>query len=163
MHKYIVIALMGISLVTGSYLKGYSAGSNKIQTAWDKEHQETKDKIQSLRDSYYEQEKEYTQKTHDLVLQLQEQEKEHELAITSLNASYNDRLLKSEQRAEVYKRMSCSTSNRGQVLSDYTTRLDKQLTEGIDLVRELRELIKLRDSQLRAIHQQFKLMENKHE
>lgn len=162
-YKYIILGFVVISIITGSYLKGYDNGSNSVQALWDKEKLETNAKIQLLKDEYSEQEKKYTAQTHDLVAQIHKQEQKHKIAIATLNASFNDRLQQSEQRAKVYQRMSKTSSGGCKNLGDYTARFDKQLTEGIDLVRELTEIIELRDNQLKSLNKQLKIMEKSNE
>lgn len=160
MRKYILYGLLGIFLVIGLYLKGYNNGVNDTTLKWQKETAERISVIKELEEKYSQQVKKYEAETHRLSDKLYEQELSHAREVASLNASYASRLLQSEQRIEVYKRMSSTKDNSCQNLASHTARLDKQLTEGIDLVRELRELIKLRDSQLRTINEQFKLIEN---
>ena len=45
-------------------------------------------------------------------------------------------------------------------LSAYTAKLDRSLTEGRELVRELRELIKLRDQQLNQLGKELEGLVN---
>ena len=163
MIKYILIGIVGISLVTGSYIKGYNHGVDNTTVKWQEETNQRNKVIKELEDKYKLQAEEYSQETHKLSDKLYEQEINHAKEIASLNASFNSRLFQSEQRAELYKRMSTKTGDTCQTLANHTARLDRQLTEGIDLVRELRAIIELRDSQLRAINQQFKLMEKNNE
>ena len=134
MVKYIFLGIAVISLITGSYIKGYNHGVDNTTVKWQKETNERNQVIQELKTKYDIDFKKYEQETHNLSDKLYEQEITHAKEIASLNASFNTRLLQSEQRAELYKRMSTKTGNTSENLADYTARLDRQLTEGIDLI-----------------------------
>lgn len=159
MYNYLTITIVAVCLLGSAYYKGYSAGKETITEQWEAEKQATNKVMLALRDRYNEQEKEYTSKTQELVVQLHEKESAHKLELNNLTHDYNNRLLKSEQRASHYQYLSRNSSDTCQNLADYSTRFDQQLESGIRVVRELKSLIELRDSQLRAVREQLVLME----
>lgn len=146
-----ILATAGVS-----YYEGFSAGSSRVQLEWNLEKDKTNAYINTLKDTYASQNEKYQKDTNDLLNQLAEKDKEHAVYVSQLNASFDSRLRKSEQRASAYKRMSCSTENNSSNLADYTARYDRVITEGIDLVRELRATLELRDNQLKQLGLQLK-------
>lgn len=75
----------------------------------------------------------------------------YENSINQLKSSYADELLKSQQRAELYQRLAQSDQAKQRDLAIHTARLDRSLTEGRELVKQLTETIRTRDKQLRAL------------
>ena len=77
------------------------------------------------------------------------------MALVASTSDFNERLRQSESRAKFYQRQAKSrTSGCGNIAS-ITSRFDSSLTEGIQLVKDLTELIKLRDRQLQAVGQRL--------
>lgn len=76
---------------------------------------------------------------------------QYENTITNLKSEYDSELLKSKQRAELYQRYSQSDKAKQRDLTNYTAQLDRSLTEGRELVRQLTEALRTRDTQLRAL------------
>lgn len=76
---------------------------------------------------------------------------QYENTITNLKSEYDSELLKSKQRAELYQRYSQSDKAKQRNLANYTAQLDRSLTEGRELVRQLTEALRTRDTQLRAL------------
>lgn len=76
---------------------------------------------------------------------------QYENTITNLKSEYDSELLKSRQRAELYQRYSQSDKAKQRDLTNYTAQLDRSLTEGRELVRQLTETLRTRDTQLRAL------------
>lgn len=76
---------------------------------------------------------------------------QYENTITNLKSEYDSELLKSKQRAELYQRYSQSDKAKQRDLTNYTAQLDRSLTEGRELVRQLTETLRTRDTQLRAL------------
>ncbi len=147
---------MGYCFYNFSYNRGYEA-CNKEFTAYKQRQFSI---IQKLESTYREQEKKYQKENEALVVRVSEAKESYSKQLLVIERSYADKLRKSEQRASVYKQMSRNSSGSCDTLADYSTRLDRNLTEGIKLVRELRELIKLRDEQLRECGKQFQLIRN---
>lgn len=139
-----------------SYKKGYAECDKKF-SAYKQTQLEL---VHELETKYYEQEKEYQTKTQDLVQQVAESKEKYTQQLMSVERSYANRLLESEQRANLYKQMSSSSSSSKVNLADYTAKLDRVIVEGRQLVAELKATIELRDEQLKQCGEQLKLMEN---
>lgn len=86
-----------------------------------------------------------------LSTELVETRLQYENTITNLKSEYDSELLKSRQRAELYQRYSQSDKAKQRNLANYTAQLDRSLTEGRELVRQLTETLRTRDTQLRAL------------
>lgn len=163
MYKYIIQIVAIIAFVLFIYHRGYSSGSDKVLAQWQEEKLKTEQTINNLKEQYHEQELIYTESTHRLLLELKNKEEAHKVELASLTSSFNDKLLESEQRSSIYKHLSETSKDKCRVLADHTARLDRQLTEGIRLVKELRTVIELRDTQLRTLNEQLILMEKAYE
>ena len=153
-NKEIFLVLLAVSLIgTGRYIyhKGYTSGSAYVQEKWNKEKEQTKIKMLELQIQYSQEREQFS---HEKELELQELKQkmsEQEALIASINASYADSLQQSEARSAVYQRKATASESERRSLAAHTARLDKALTEGIRLVKELAGTVKFRDEQLRFI------------
>lgn len=140
-----IIGLVGIawfqySLINNSYNSGFEACRAQYQEKLLKLQLESNDK-----------ERAYNENMQALSSDLTETRLRYENSINQLKSSYTDELLKSEQRAELYKRLSQSDQAKQRDLAIHAARLDRSLTEGRELVKQLTETIRVRDNQLRAL------------
>lgn len=147
MKIYFWVALV-LVCISATFYVGYSAGSAEVKQQWVAEQKANTVKVNELKVNYEEQLSEYRQKTDSLSKEIYDTRTQYDNRIATIKSDYTNRLLSSEQRASVYKRMSEAGKCTSDDLSAYTAKLDRSLTEGRELVRELRELIKLRDQQL---------------
>ena len=159
MKIYFWVALV-LVCISATFCVGYSAGSSEVKQQWAAEQKANTVKVNELKVNYEEQLNEYRQKTDSLSKEIYDTRTQYDNRIATIKSDYTNRLLNSEQRASVYKRMSeagrCTSSD----LSTYTAKLDRSLTEGRELVRELRELIKLRDQQLNQLGKELEGLVN---
>lgn len=142
-----IIALLPVVLV------GYKMGEDSIL----EELNESNAIIESLQNENHKKELKYTAQVSDLKNEIETIKTSYNNSINSVNEQSATRLLESERRAEYYRQQASSCSTLSRNAGDYTARLDRQLTEGINLVRELSELIKHRDEQLKIVGEQLKL------
>lgn len=145
---------------SATYYVGYSAGSSEVKQQWVAEQKANTAKVNELKVNYEEQLSEYRQKTDSLSKEIYDTRTQYDNRIATIKSDYTNRLLSSEQRASVYKRMSEAGRCTSDDLSAYTAKLDRSLTEGRELVRELRELIKLRDQQLNQLGKELEGLVN---
>ena len=155
-----IIIVIVISIYSGFlYNRGYDNGYNKCNKLFSDYKIDQQLMFDKLEEQYREQEKKYFKETENLVVQVAETKETYTQQLIDLERVYSGRLRESEKRASLYKQMSanskCSTVN----LADYTARLDRTVVEGRKLVKELTELVKLRDSQLRQCGEQIKLLQ----
>lgn len=107
--------------------------------------------IFTLNQKNQEKEKLLNEKITNATIELTESRVKYENTINQLKSDYANELFKSEQRAEVYKRYSETDRAKQRDLAEYTAKLDRSLTEGRELVKQLTETIRTRDAQLRAL------------
>lgn len=134
------IAWFQYALVTNAYTSGFETCRAQYQ-----------ERLIQLQLKSKEKEKSYNDSLNSISTQLTETRLRYENAITHLKSSYDSELYKSNQRAELYQRLSQSDQAKQRALADYTAKLDRSLTEGRELVKQLTETIRTRDSQLRAL------------
>lgn len=134
------VILMQYSLITGSYNAGYDACQSKYREELLKQQVENQQKEQAFNETI-----------NNLTVNLTETRIRYENTVNKLKSTYADELLKSEQRAELYKRYSEADKAKQRALAEHTARLDRSLTEGRELVKQLTEAIRTRDAQLRAL------------
>lgn len=134
------IILMQYSLITGSYNAGYDACQSKYREELLKQQVENQQKEQAFNETI-----------NNLTVNLTETRIRYENTVNKLKSTHANELLKSEQRAELYKRYSEADKAKQRALAEHTARLDRSLTEGRELVKQLTEAIRIRDAQLRAL------------
>lgn len=159
MKIYFWVALV-LVCISATFYVGYSAGSSEVKQQWVAEQKANTAKANELKVNYEEQLNEYRQKTDSLSKEIYDTRTQYDDRIATIKSDYTNRLLNSEQRASVYKRMSEAGKCTSDDLSAYTAKLDRSLTEGRELVRELRELIKLRDQQLNQLGKELEGLVN---
>lgn len=159
MKIYFWVALV-LVCTSATFCVGYSAGSSEVKQQWVAEQKANTAKANELKVNYEEQLNEYRQKTDSLSKEIYDTRTQYDNHIATIKSDYTNRLLNSEQRASVYKRMSEAGRCTSDDLSAYTAKLDRSLTEGRELVRELRELIKLRDQQLNQLGKELEGLVN---
>lgn len=142
--------IIAVASLIACYNFGYSKGEEYILSKQNSVMLE-------LKEQNHLKELEYTNKIKDLENEIKNSEVNYSNSIAKLNKSNADGLLESQHRAEYYRRQAETCSTQSRTFADYTARLDRQLTEGISLVRELSELIKHRDNQLKQAGEQLKL------
>ncbi len=103
---------------------------------------------QKLENKYKIKIEEYQNDVSRLQSELQTAQIKFKEELAFINGDSSSRLLKSEQRASVYREQARDSEAKRRELAEHTARLDKALTEGTALVKELSELIKLRDTQV---------------
>lgn len=134
------IILMQYSLITGSYNAGYDACQSKYREELLKQQVENQQKEQAFNETI-----------NNLTVNLTETRIRYENTVNKLKSAHANELLKSEQRAELYKRYSEADKAKQRALAEHTAQLDRSLTEGRELVKQLTETIRIRDAQLRAL------------
>lgn len=134
---------------------GYHQGSKHIQTLWDQDKLEQAQYINRLQQNYLNKESVYITELNNIKDIYAKAKDEYTKKLNVIKSSYSMQLQQSEQRASIYKREALSTDGCTN-LAEYAGRLDRSLTEGRDVVKQLRELIKLRDAQIQQIGNTYK-------
>lgn len=159
--KYYIFIGIGILffsyyIYNSIYDIGYNAGFNEVSQQWEKEKSKYRSEFDNLKKEYQIKEELYKEKNTSIILELNEAKQKYEKDIAYLNGSYTDKLRLSEQRASVYRNQAKAGEVERENLAAHAARLDKSLTEGQQLVRELKSAIELRDSNISTLIQQLK-------
>lgn len=153
MSNFVYIIGISIVLLAFSYNWGFHRGESSIAAEINKSNQI----IQEIQNNNHKKELEYINKVKELENDIKIAEINYSNSISDYSKLNADRLLQSENRAQYYRKQAESCSSQSRDFAEYTARLDKQLTEGIYLVRELTELIRYRDQQLKQVGAQLQL------
>ena len=133
--------LLILMVVLGS-LGGYKYGSTVTENKYILELQEIVDESDRLRESIRKKNTDHQIAQEEHLLEIQKLRGNYEITINSLTSEYDSRLLESEKRSSVYRERFAPTSTECEILAEHTSRLDRTLTEGRELVKRLREHIK---------------------
>lgn len=148
---FIVILVGGIFV----YFQGYRHGSLAIQAEWDQERQEFREFQDQLIADFAQKEFDYRAENDRILQELVETRRHYEVALAHQRSTYEQRLLQSENRAQVYQRQAEAGAASCRDLASHAARLDRALEEGRGLVRELGESLGFRDQQLRMLGQRL--------
>lgn len=150
-------SLIGIAIIQCILLdRAYNAGYNAYKATYQEMFIEQQNKVRSK-------ELAFNKKIEALTIELTETRINHENSINKLKLDYANELLKSEKRAELYYNYSQSNKTKQRNLAVYAAKLDRSLTEGRELVRQLTATIRARDAQLKALGSYIKESTNLYE
>ena len=154
-YKVLFYGTIGVCICClGSCCYGYYSGKAKATTEYNQEKVQYLNQISSLQLQYRAKETQYNEDLNKVKAEYAQAREDYIHTISKLESSYSSRLQQSEQRAMLYQRKA--TDSKGcSTLADLSGRLDRSLTEGISLVRELRDTIKLRDSQIKVLRENY--------
>lgn len=130
---------------------GVHDGRKDVQEKWDLETTARNEAISLLKIDNARLETENILLTQTFRDGLQTAKDNYEENIRTITAEYDSRLHNARTREAIYQRKSQSGEVERRHLADHTAKLDRQLEEGITLVDELSELVKLRDRQLTLV------------
>ena len=126
-------------IILGIFVIGYVAGKDNATAKFNKELKGYNDALAEIRKTNAEALKKHNEYQQQNEIGLLELKAKYENNIYNLRAEYSDRLRKSEERGDMYRERVSSASLECRTLAEHTSRLDRTLTEGRELVRELRE------------------------
>ena len=145
-------------LFLGSRIYGwiFDRGAASIQSKWDQETADYNAEVQRLKSDYESKEEAHRSTNRKLNDDLAQARLDNANALAAAERDYAQRLRNSEQRALVYQRQAQSGTTQCGDLANHAARLDGSLEEGRFVVRELRELVGLRDRQILALSEQIR-------
>lgn len=154
-YKVLFYGTLGVCICClGSYCYGYHMGKAKITAEYTQEKVQYLNQISSLQLQYRAKETQYNEDLNKVKAEYAQAREDYIHTISKLESSYSSRLQQSEQRAMLYQHKA--TDSKGcSALANLSGRFDRSLTEGISLVRELRDTIKLRDSQIKVLRENY--------
>ena len=154
-YKILFFGSLGImACCIVSYGAGYIEGKSKLEAKYAVEKSYYLNQISSLQFKYRTKEQQYNEHLNKVKAEYNQAREEYLHSISQLESSYSSRLQQSEQRAMLYQRKA-SDNGGCSALAGISGRLDRSLTEGVSLVRELRDTIKLRDSQISVLRENY--------
>ena len=166
MDKTALAGLLAAALLIGSgtyvYLCGKDDGKEVVQKKWDAEKKLYDTAIAGLKDHYGMLEAANRTKTEELTHDLAEAQKNHDVAIANAQSDFDKRLLKSQARADYYKRMSEGGSLECRNLASHAAELDRSLEEGRRVVKDLRTTVEQRDTEIKLLGTHLKNFEAYH-
>lgn len=93
--------------------------------------------------------------TNSLELDLKNAKELHEKVINDLRITHANRMRESEKRAAFYMQQVKGSSSEQYNLASHAAKLDKSLSEGKTLARELRQTLELRELQIVNLSQEL--------
>ena len=154
-YKVLFYGAIGVCICClGSYCYGYHSGKAKATAEYNQEKVQYLNQISSLQLQYRAKETQYNEDLNKVKAEYAQAREDYIHTISKLESSYSSRLQQSEQRAMLYQRKASDSKGRS-TLADLSGRFDRSLTEGISLVRELRDTVKLRDSQIKVLRENY--------
>ena len=125
-----------------TFLSGYKIGSDMNQRTHEKQQAKLNIQIEDLREEYRKKREEHQKTQSELLSEMEKLQNEHKTVVSSLRLTFDDRLLESEKRSSIYRARAEHAGTECRSLAEHTSRLDRSLTEGRELVKEFREDLK---------------------
>lgn len=143
-----------VCVFVSSYIS-YHVGSMQVENQWNQDKLAKIATIDALRNQLKEKEQKYIEENSRIQKELADAQKQYEISVTHLHDELNNKLQQSEERIRYYQSQAKQSASGCRNLANVASRLDSSLTEGIQLVKELTEHIKLRDKQLQSVGQKL--------
>lgn len=128
-------------LLCGSWYLGSQSGKKSVQSLWDKDKLAYSTQIEKLKSEYEVKENSYIQSLSNKEREYNIEKGKYEDYLAELARDHASRMLKSEQRAAVYKRKAEGSPIERDSLASYAASLDKSLEEGRGLEQEYRATV----------------------
>lgn len=159
MKSKILLGLLACFLFAAYSAAVYSLGSSKgaatVKTAWDKENARRDIKTAQMEEVNKALLVQHEKDSSFITTELKTYETQYKISLAAAAADYTVRLQQHETRAGVYRKLSEGSTAERDRLASHAAELDRSLEEGRSVVRELRETVGLRDSQLRELGKQI--------
>lgn len=152
---YLIFTGVILGLGYAVYRHGLNQGSALVRLEWEKDKAAARETYAILNEKLIEQEEAYRHRQQEITDDLVQARQQHEVSLADQRTDYEQRLLQSSRRAEVYHRQAQSGAALQRDLADHAARLDRALEEGRELVRELSATLELREHQLRLLGEQI--------
>lgn len=141
--------LGSIILIALTFWWGFSNGAESVQHKWDKSKMEYNQLLLDKQLSYAKALNNLTQQIDNSRKTLKDKETEYAKNISDITLHYADSLRDSEERADLYRRLSQDSGDSCRGLADHAAELDRVIVRGQHLVRRLAESLKLRNSHVK--------------
>jgi hypothetical protein len=138
------------------YYRGHKAGTESVQAEWDADKLAARDAHDELVQQLAKQEAAHAQRQEQVAYELAQARESHDADLNALRRVYEQRLLQSTRRSQVYRDQAQAGSDSCSNLASHASELDRALEEGRGLVGELRETLGLRESQIVLLADQIR-------
>ena len=152
---YIAALALFSFAVHSVYESGYENGASSIQVKWNKERSEYAATTAALKEESLKRERQHRIDSEKINHELAKSNQIHAVSLAANRADYDKRLQLASKRYGVYQAIGVSSSSECRGLSSHAIELDRTLEEGRFLVRELRDTLELRDSQVKSLGSQI--------
>jgi hypothetical protein len=150
----ITCLILGLSCWFG-YRQGMGQGMATVQAKWDADKIAQQKFQLELQEQFFEQEALYYAKQEYYAHELALLRKNHATDLSNQRTIYEQRLLQSARRSEVYQSQAEASVASCRDLASHAARLDRALEEGRGLVEEFRETLRFREQQLIFLGEQI--------
>lgn len=147
----VILFLLLVYVSKGVFEFVKETGRQEVQILWAEDKEKTEQEIRDIIARYSAKEQAHREANRNNVDELNRVKKEYEDSLRDIDSSYASRLHGAEERADIYKRQAEAGAAGCTDLANHASRLDTTLEEGRSLVRELRETLRLRDNQVKAL------------
>lgn len=118
---------------------GYTEGIKTQKVKYFEEKADIQREIEQKQEEYREKTKLHVSSQQLLLLEIKSLKDKHAQDIITIKSGLNDRLLQSEKRSGIYREKYTASAEQCSLLAEHSSRLDRSLVEGRELVRELSE------------------------
>lgn len=153
-----VWASVGLALILGLAIGVYFGndyGSTKVQGAWDKQAKESANKATVASEDNRGKEADHSIASNGVAADAQISKDKYDADIAAAQSGSDDRVRQSEARADKYRAMSKASAADQARLAKYAAGLDSSLSEGRQLVTELRATLAERERTIHNLSQQI--------
>lgn len=133
--REIVIVIVTVILI---FLCGMKIGADIQSTKYTKEKMKIQEQTAELIQQYRERVEEHAKRQLDLIQELNDAKQRHQTIVSNLRSEFSVRMLESENRGKIYRNRAEAAGAECRALAEHTTRLDRSLTEGRELVKQFR-------------------------
>lgn len=142
-------------LIVIVFLAGYFLGSYSEESSWLKKETAYKEQLLQLHQTIQIKQKEYAELSSNIQTQLANAKRLYEAKLSNVSSSYANQLQQSEQRAKLYQSQATKGEAERRSFASHAAELDRSLTEGRRVVKELTEHIRFRDAQCTLLGKQI--------
>lgn len=156
MNKGLIIGIMCAITVTLVYSAGVLHGMSNVQKEWDADVHAR----EVVTAAYKAENNLLKQQNSELVAKhtkdLKDAKQQYQNNIKQLESEFTRRMQLHENRAQLYREQAQGGEVERGTLANNAARFDRALEEGITVVDELSELVKLRDKQIIVLGEQIR-------
>ena len=150
----IVLLALIIGLGAGA-VGGNHYGRKMVQADWDKQTSEQNKKAVTASEGNRSKEQTHAIQSNEVSDNAQVSKQKYDEDIAAAQSGSDDRVRQSEARADKYRAMSQASAAEQKRLAEYAARLDRSLSEGRQLVAELRATLAERERTIHNLNQQI--------